>query len=118
MRAPSIKRLMAFFPNVAPIELNAVKRAIQFAADATTVDAALEVANKALEGFGVEAVNEDPNGRRRTPRGNVMYYGSIGLLYVNTGDSYNATILYDTRRETFILSTLGDVVERAPRRFA
>lgn len=109
MHAPSIKRLMAFFPNVAPIELNAVKRAIQFAADATTVDAALEVANKALEGFGVEAVNDNKRSR---------YYGSIGLLYVNTGDSYNATILYDTRRERFILATLGDVVERSPRRFA
>jgi len=39
---------------------------------------------------------------------------SDGLSYLNTGDSYDLTILFDSRRERFFIGSWGDFVERNP----
>jgi len=66
----------------------------------------MELANRLLEGFGVEAVT----GEHWVD----SYYGNIVAEYVNTGDTYNATILHDTVKDEFWLTTFGDFVEKAP----
>jgi hypothetical protein len=73
------------------------------------VDRVLGEANDLLSGFGVEAV-----------RGNYHvdnhYYEIVGL-YVNMGDTYNATILYDTDRQKFYVTSWGDWVEQNQERY-
>lgn len=74
--------------------------------DAPNVDAALEAASGLLDAFGTEAIRDD--GWRRL-------YCDIGALYVNTGDTYNATIVYDVDADRFLATTFGDFVETAER---
>ena len=40
-----------------------------------------------------------------------------GLSYLNTGDTYGSTLLYDHGRGKWLLSSWGDIVEKQPRRF-
>lgn len=35
--------------------------------------------------------------------------------YINTGETYNATVLYDKKRKRYFLDSLGDFVERKSR---
>ena len=67
------------------------------------LDPTMEAANGILRGFGVEAV-----------RGGIHvsnYFQDICALYVNMGDTYDATILYDTVKQKFYVTTMGDFVE-------
>ena len=60
-----------------------------------------------LDGYGVEYApsRQDTHGHGR------------GLEYVNMGDSYKPTILYDCLIKRFICSSWGDIVESEPARF-
>ena len=60
-----------------------------------------------LRGFGVEYApsRQDTHGHGR------------GLEYVNMGDTYAPTILYDCLRKRFICASWGDIVESEPARF-
>jgi hypothetical protein len=62
----------------------------------------LEVINDLIDGFGVEVI-EKPNAN-----GDGRY--SDYIEYINTGDSYNATVLRDGGR--YWIGTFGDIVER------
>jgi hypothetical protein len=53
----------------------------------------------------------DGNGVERIP-------GRPGLMYVNMGDTYDTTLIYDYKTDRFVVSSWGDIVERQPRRFA
>lgn len=53
----------------------------------------------------------DGNGVERIP-------GRPGLMYVNMGDTYDTTLIYDYKTDRFVVSSWGDLVERQPRRFA
>ena len=57
----------------------------------------LEGANRKLEGFGVEEILDEEND---------------DIQYVNMGDPYNLTVLYDGSKDRFCASTWGDMVER------
>ena len=72
------------------------------------VDGALSKADTYMAGFGIEAI-----------RGKWVdnYYGDIVGLYVNTGDTYNTTLLYDTIKERFYVTTMGDFVEKNERKY-
>lgn len=68
------------------------------------VDELLETANELLYGYGVEYIrHKDDTWRDR-----------YGLEYVNTGGSYDTTIIWDHKRERMIIGSWGDIVERAP----
>ena len=72
--------------------------------DHEAIDEALEEANKVLGGFGVEAI-----------QGNFSvssYYRDIVALYINRGETYETTILYETAAERFRITSWGDWVER------
>ena len=42
--------------------------------------------------------------------------GSNGWQYLNTGDTYELTIVFSSKSERFILSSWGDIVEREDNR--
>jgi hypothetical protein len=65
---------------------------------------AMREADEILGGFGVESVFEEGE-----------YDGSPAMMYVNTGDTYNATIVYDVDEDELYASTWGDWVEYAER---
>ena len=72
------------------------------------IDKALENINQWLDGCGVEAIRDNQF------KG---YYADIGLLYVNMGDSYAGTIIYDTRKDKWFCCSIGDIVEGQCKRF-
>lgn len=72
------------------------------------VDAALELADALMGTYGVEAIRgegwEDP------------YYGDIVALYVNTGETYEGTLLYDVEADRFYATSYGDWIEAQERK--
>jgi hypothetical protein len=63
----------------------------------------LEEANKEVEGFGVEGTLDEEHG--------------VDIQYVNMGDTYNLTILYDGNEGKFTASTWGDILEKQEREY-
>jgi hypothetical protein len=62
----------------------------------------LQTADKMMNGNGVERISGVGG----------------GLMYVNMGDTYDTTLIYDYKTNRFVVSSWGDIVERQPRRFA
>jgi len=73
------------------------------AGDPEAVDRLLEKVDQKLGAYGVEVVRGPWQGG---------YYGDAVLLYVNRGDTYDATLVYDTQAETFSVTSWGDWVEQ------
>src|SRR5436190_14377302 len=67
----------------------------------------LKTVSVLLHGYGVEYV----------PSKLDTYTKGVGLEYVNMGDSYRSTILYDCLRKRFICASWGDIVESETARF-
>lgn len=55
-------------------------------------------------GFGIEGMADAPAGRH-------------GISYINMGDAYAATVIYDSRSDRFTIGAWGGIVERHPNRF-
>jgi hypothetical protein len=66
------------------------------------IDIALGFADGVLNGFGIESIRDD---------GWSDYYLDLGLLYVNLGDPYEKTLMYDTRTKKFIIGAWGDYID-------
>jgi len=73
------------------------------------VDDILDMANDLLDGHGIEAIRGDYHV-------NNYYYDIVGL-YVNMGDPYIPTLLYDTDRGKFYVGGYGDWVEANTKRY-
>lgn len=86
-----------------------MERHIKNAGTRKEVDHALNYVDDMIHGHGVEAIRGDYHVDN-------YYYDIVGL-YVNTGDTYNATLVYDTDREKFVLTTMGDWVEKNERKY-
>ena len=67
------------------------------------IDTLLDDVNDALRAHGIESIEGTWHDR---------YYQNIVALYVNMGDTYNGTILYDTTKNRFYATSWGDWVER------
>jgi len=74
------------------------------------IDAVLERMNTFLKGYGVEAVRGDYQVDR--------YYYDIVAVYVNMGDTYDTTILYETDTGRFYVTSLGGWVEEKGEEYA
>lgn len=61
------------------------------------VSKVLRMADRVLGGFGVEELSPE--------------YGTVIALYVNMGDTYASTVLYDTESGEFMVTTWGDFFE-------
>lgn len=87
--------------------LQAVRYALQTGEAGRSFRAVLKECNTLLEGFGVECIAE---GGANSPSD--MYGSDILAEYVNLGDTYTTTILYDYRAQRFYVTSYGDFVER------
>ena len=64
--------------------------------------------DEVLGGFGVEPI---------TTGGYLdHYHQNIQAVYVNMGDTYDLTILFDNKTQKFVLTSWGDWVERHEKR--
>lgn len=96
-RAPSLSRLMAAFPSVAPVRLEAIRTIIRNGGTLGQCD-------NLLGTFGLEYI--------RNARGDTV------AAYLNSGETYAPTLLRVTGSGTVQLTTLGDFVESYERRHA
>jgi hypothetical protein len=98
----------------APKDADTTACEIRFAIIAATtprmVDDALDRINGLIHGYGVEAIRNPNDGWKR-------YYGDISLLYVNMGDTYAPTVIYDVKNQSWHITSWGDFIESKPRRF-
>ncbi len=69
------------------------------AGDPAAVDTILEKVNERLGDFGVESIE----GEYQVDR----YYLNIVLLYINKGDTYGETLLYETDTGKFYVGSWG-----------
>lgn len=86
-----------------------LKMAMNRAESHDEVDKVLDLANKLADLHGVEALRGDYQVDR--------YYYDIVALYVNTGETYDRTLLYETDTGRFVLASWGDWVERYGHRY-
>jgi len=68
------------------------------------VDKKMKEANELFGGYGVEPLQDED------AYVNKYWYNTIAL-YVNMGDTYDLTILYDTENEIFVVTSMGDFYE-------
>lgn len=66
----------------------------------------LSALNELIGGYGVEGLGKNDRAPYTPP-----------FEYINTGDTYNATIIRDNRKGRFFISDWGTVVETHPRLF-
>lgn len=64
----------------------------------------IEAINEILGGYGIESIRKESNWVSH-------YWQDTHFLYVNMGNTYNATILYDTRKDRYIVSDYGTIME-------
>lgn len=73
------------------------------------IDIAMDFANGVLDGHGIEAIRGDVTVDR--------YYFDIVALYVNMGDTYDTTLIYETATNRFLITDYGTWVEYNERRY-
>ncbi len=97
-RVPSLKSLVDNFPQADVTELERFRHLAKIGKR----DAALHKADSAIAGYGACTIR----------------HPELGLLalYVNTGDTYSATILWDSTRGAWRITTWGDWIETFERR--
>jgi hypothetical protein len=100
---PSIKRMQDML-QISKEKASALKGMMD---DGKSVSTILREADRALNGHGVEYIDS----REDTMR------SRDGISYVNMGDTYDTTLLFDHKTGRFSVGAWGDVVERQPRRF-
>lgn len=105
--AANTKNLAAAFPELPRADVKRLADMIKHAGSHRSVDEALNMADTLLNGHGIEAIRGGSN------RGG--YYMDIEALYVNMGDAYANTVLYDVARDKFYVTTYGDWVEARER---
>ena len=100
---PSVQRMMDFL-KISKGDAIAVKARMDAGVPYQTL---LEEADRLLNGHGVEYIQSQADTMR----------SQDGLSYVNMGDTYDTTLLYDHKTGRFSVGSWGDIVERQPRRF-
>lgn len=99
------RKNIATFLNLEADQATALARDLrEVAGDPPMVDLVLEQANEMLKGFGIEALSGEEQWVSH-------YYQNVRVLYVNLGDTYLDTILYETDEERFRVGSWGDWVE-------
>lgn len=78
--------------------------------DPDKADEVLKEVDDLLDAHGIEAIRGDYSVDN--------YYHDVVALYINMGDSYDATLLYETENEQFLVTSFGDWVERNERKYS
>ena len=66
------------------------------------IERAMRALNEEMHGFGVECIKGEYIDK---------FWDDVIATYVNMGDTYNTTILFDTRTDLFKVTSHGDWVE-------
>lgn len=74
------------------------------------IDRILICLDELLDGFGVECLRDNT--------GQQMDGSDIVAEYINVGDTYDSTLLFNHRTQAFSLTSWGDFVERNHRRYS
>lgn len=117
MRLPSVRTLESAFPGRGRalrriLECNrtarehpaAVARRAECFHAPSLLDQRLHALNAEAETYGVEYIAHRDDSCRDT----------FGLEYLNTGDTYTPTLMFDHARGSWRVTSWGDVVERFP----
>lgn len=99
---PSVKTLQDFLM-VSANDARQIKRAMNESRGGRAEDV-LSLANRLMDAHGVEAINGEYHVDN--------YWFDTVALYVNTGDTYNPTLLYETETGRFLATSWGDWVEK------
>ena len=94
---PSVARMVKFL-GIQKDQAEELKRLM----NAGFVTRTLVRADIMLDGYGREEL-PSPSGR---------------VIYVNMGDTYTTTLMFDWSKDKFLVGSWGDLVEAQPRRFA
>ena len=106
-KAKEIRGLMEGTEN--PNAYESVKKLMQYCYyKPLRVEMVMEAINEILGGYGVEQITDSQWDN---------YWCDGGLLYVNLGGTYTETICYDTRKNKWIVSSWGNIIERNEKRF-
>jgi hypothetical protein len=106
MRLPSLKTITKRFPHLNEDDVKEVRRILENYCHRPIV--CLKKLNPVLDGCGIEYIADVADD----------YHDCHGLEFINMGDPYVSTFVYDHRTERLFISCLGDVVEKNPRRFS
>lgn len=71
--------------------------------ESTRREIVMMAADEIIDGYGVEALGPDPYGPKAPP-----------YTYVNMGDTYSATLIYERKGDRIFVGSWGDVVEKHP----
>lgn len=107
MSSPSEKEILKAFPEMAHGKAKELADKLAAAVNSDendAIDEVMEFANEAINGNGVEAIQGDGAFIDKFWRDTV-------LVYVNMGDTYDQTILYDTESSEFSVGSWGDFME-------
>jgi len=89
------------------VDRTTARRIRAIAETSASPEAALEQVNTLLNLHGVEYA------QTHNDRCSRLY----GLLYVNNGDSYKTTLIFDYRTDTYKTAAVGCMIERYPNRY-
>lgn len=103
------KNLMENFPELSRVDALTITRkvnATRVHMNSRTIDPTLWLVSGFLGGYGVESI--------RYANDWVSYYWQdCAWLYVNMGDTYNTTVCYNVKRNSFSICCLGDILENS-----
>lgn len=120
---PSVKTMMEYL-HISKDDARKIKKILTGKIDLMTIDSArkreedaynhhdkitlaLEAVNEVMDGFGSEYIESIED----------SCYNAEGLEYINMGDTYTNTMMYDYRDQIWRVGTQGDVVEIERKRF-
>lgn len=107
---PTLTRMKDWFKDIiSESEIVQLRKVLRKVSTDRQASDAMDIADRILGGYGVEAIRGEA-----APGG---YFPDIVALYVNMGDTYTSTLIYDTVIERFLCSTMGGFVESRERRY-
>lgn len=110
-RLPSVKTIHAGLDQHLVHEGRAtageVRAALERVYGKRAINEELQIISQMLGGHGVEAIRGDEFD---------SYWGDTVAVYVNMGDTYTTTVLFDVDKGKFEITSYGDWIEREERR--
>jgi hypothetical protein len=107
MSSPTLQELIKAFPKADHSKLEELVEKMNAAVDSDedgAIDEVMTFANETLDGHGVEAIAGNDYQVDK-------FWMDTVLLYVNFGDTYDKTLLYNTEENEFSIGSWGDFME-------
>jgi hypothetical protein len=94
------------------IDEQALKDCMSILADKDlSIDGRLSQCNELLELHGVEYLKFSPENGEFRPNYDINYPDAPEFYYLNSGDTYSTTVVFDPQDNTFLLTCWGDQLE-------